>query len=164
MGENTLQISDIRKYVLERFDCIKSKPSMNKIVQFHTANKYLLMAFDQMELNNLGNIVANREKLSVNIVIRNYESRLKSALSKSPTRSRHANVLRRMYGHLYKKIPKCNQQVIEQRISEYQNGNISLSETLRNLTILTSDIDSMYLAKQSYFLLFSDKRAVWKML
>ena len=137
---------------------------MNKIVQFHTDNKYLLMAFNQIELNKLGNIVANREKLSTNIVIRNYESRLKSALSKSPTRSRHANVLRRMYGHLYKKIPKCNQQVIEQRISEYQNGNISLSETLRNLTILTSDIDSMYLAKQSYFLLFSDKRAVWKML
>ena len=164
MGENTLKISDIRKYVLERFDHMKSKPSMNKLVQFHTANKYLLMAFDQMELNNLGNIVANREKLSVNIVIKNYESRLKSALSKHPTRSRHANVLRRMYGHFYKKIPKCKQQVIEQRISEYQNGNISLNETLRNLTNLTSDIDSMYLAKQSYFLLFSDKRAVWNML
>ena len=37
-------------------------------------------------------------------------------------------------------------------------------KTLRYLTILTSDIDDMYLAKQSYFLLISDKKTVWKML
>ena len=136
---------------------------MNKLVQFHTTNKYLLMAFNQMELNKLGNVVANREKLAVNTVIDNYEAHLKAALSKSPTTSRHANVLRRMCGHFYKKLPKCKQQMIEQRISEYQNGKFLLSETLRYLTILTSNIDSIYLAKQSYFLLFSDKKAVWKM-
>jgi hypothetical protein len=42
----------------------------------------------------------------------------------------------------------------------YQNKKTSLSETLRHLTILTPDIDDIYLAKQSYFLLFSDKKAV----
>ena len=164
MGENTLQISDIRKYVLERFELIKSKPSMNNLVQFHTANKYLLMAFNQIELDKLGNIVANREKLSVNSAIENYRSHLKTALSKPPTRSRHANVLRRMYGHFYKKLPRCKQQMIEKQISEYQKGKVRLSETLRHLAILTLDIDDMYLAKQSYFLLFSDKSPVWKML
>ena len=122
------------------------------------------MAFNQIELNKLGNIVANREKLPVNIIIKNYEIHLKLALVKSPTRSRHANVLRRMYGHFYKKLPKCKQQMIEQRISEHQNGKVSLSETLRYLVILTSDIDNMYLAKQSYFLLFLDKKLVWKAL
>ena len=162
VDENTLKISDIRKYVLERFDHIKLKPSMNKLVQFHTTNKYLLMAFNQIELNKLGNIVANREKLHVNKIIENYESSLKSALSKPPTRSRHANVLRRMYGHFYKNISICKKQMIEQRISEYQNRKVSLSETLRHLTILTSNIDSVYLAKQSYFLLFSDKNPVWR--
>ena len=137
---------------------------MNKLVRFHTTNKYLLMAFNQLELNKLGNIIANREKLPVNTVIENYEVRLKTALNKPPTRSRHANVLRRMYGHFYKKLPKYKQQIIEQQISDYQNGKIRLSDTLQNLTILASDIDSMYLAKQSYFLLFSDKKAIWKML
>lgn len=137
---------------------------MNKLVQFHTTNKYLLMAFNQMELNTLGNIVANRDKLSVDMVIENYQSHLKTALRKSPTRSRHANVLRRMYGHFYKKLSRCRQQMIEKRISEYQNKKTSLSKTLRYLAILTSDIDNVYLAKQSYFLLFSDKSPVWKVL
>lgn len=163
MDESTLKISDIRKYVLDRFDFIKLKPSMSKLVQFHTTNKYLLMAFNQIELNKLGNIVANHEKSSVNSVIKNYESHLKTTLSKSPTHARHANVLRRMYGHFHKKLPKCKQQTIEQRISEYQNKKASLSEALRYLTILTSDIDNIHLAKQSYFLLFSDKKPVWKM-
>ena len=164
LDENKLKISDICEYVLERFDLVKSKPSMNKLVRFHTTNKYLLMAFNQIELNKLGNIIANREKLSVNTVIENYEVHLKTTLNKSPTRSRHAHVLRRMYGHFYKKLPKYKQQMIEQQISDYQNGKICLSETLQNLTMLTLDIDNMYLAKQSYFLLFSDKKEVWKML
>jgi hypothetical protein len=54
--------------------------------------------------------------------------------------------------------------MIEQQIFEYQSGKNQLSDTLRSLTILTADIDDMYLAKQSYFLLFSEKKAVWKML
>ena len=164
LDENKLKISDIRDYVLERFDLVKSKPFMNKLVRFHTTNKYLLMAFNQVELNKLGNIVSNREKLLVNTVIENYEGHLKTALNKPPTRSRHANVLRRMYGHFYKKLSKYKQQMIEQQISDYQNGKIRLGDTLQNLTMLASDIDSMYLAKQSYFLLFSDKKALWKML
>lgn len=164
LDENTLNISDIRKYVIGKFDEIKSKPSMNKLVQFHTINKYLLMAFNQMELNKLGNIVANREKFAVNTIIDDYEAHLKTALRYLPTHSRHANVLRRMYGHFYKKLPKCKRQMMEQRISEYQDRKVSLSETLRHLTILTSDIDSIYLAKQSYFLLFSDKNPIWKIL
>ena len=96
LDESKLKISDIREYVLERFDLIKSKPSMNKLVRFHTTNKYLLMAFNQVELNKLGNIVANHEKFPVNTIIKNYEIHLKTALSKSPTRSRHANVLRKI--------------------------------------------------------------------
>ena len=114
VDENTLKICDICKYVLDRFEIIKSKPSMNRLVQFHTTNKYLLMAFSQIELNKLGNIVANHEKLSVKNVIENYEPHLKLALSKPPTHSRHANVLRRMYGYFHKKLPKYKRQIIEQ--------------------------------------------------
>lgn len=115
-----------------------------------------------MDLNKLGNIVANREKLPIHEVITNYETHLKPALAKSPTPSKHVNVLRRMYGHLYKKLPKCKQQMIEQRISEYQDREVSLSDTLRYLIILTSDINRTYLAKQSYSLLFLDKNSTWE--
>jgi uncharacterized protein YbgA (DUF1722 family) len=122
------------------------------------------MAFSPIELNNLGNIIANHEKFPVSTVTENYEDHLKTALNKPPTISKHANVLRRIYGHFYKKLPQCRQEMIEQQIFEYQSGKNQLSDTLRSLTILTADIDDMYLAKQSYFLLFSEKKAVWKML
>ncbi|MDH3341419.1 MAG: YbgA family protein [Nitrosopumilus sp.] len=163
MGENTLKISDIPRYVLERFDCIKSKPSMNKLVQFHTTNKYLLMAFSPIHLNKMGNVVANHEKLSASAVVGNYSDCLIVALGQHLTRSKHANVLRRMYGHFYKKLSKQSQEIIERQIFEYQHGKNQLSDTLRNLTVHTMDLDSIYLARQSYFLLFSDKKAVWRM-
>ena len=79
---------------------------MNELVRFHTINKYLLMAFNQVDQNILGKIIANHKKLPLDTVLDNYEKQLRVILSKTPTRSRHANVLRRMYGHFYKKLAK----------------------------------------------------------
>jgi len=164
LDENKLKISDICQYVLDQFEPIKSRPSMNKLVRFHTTNKYLFLAFSPIHLNKMGNVVANHEKLPASAVVEDYSGCLIAALSKHPTRSKHANALRRMYGHFYKKLPKHSQETIERQIFEYQHGRNQLSDTLRNLTVHTMDLDSMYLARQSYFLLFSDKKAVWKML
>ncbi|AJM91775.1 DUF1722 domain-containing protein [Nitrosopumilus piranensis] len=157
LSQDSLKFADIRNYVLERFEDVKTNPSMNKLVKFHTFNKFLFMACSQIELNKLGKIVANQEKLQTKDVLDSYEKHLKNILSKTPTRSRHANVLRRMYGHFNKKIPKSEQKTIEHLISEYQNNNITLSDMLYKLRTITSDIDNMYVVKQSYFLLFADK-------
>ena len=119
------------------------------------------MTFSQTELNKIGNIVANHEKLPAKTVVGYYEVHLREALSQTPTLSRHANVLRRMYGHFYKKLPHYKRVVIERHISEYQKGHVTLSQTLETLRNMTVNIDNMYLAKQSYFLLFSDKKSVW---
>ncbi|MGY5146705.1 MAG: DUF1722 domain-containing protein [Candidatus Nitrosopumilus sp. bin_7KS] len=115
------------------------------------------MACSQIELNKLGKIVANQKKLHIEDMLDSYEKHLKSILSKIPTRSRHANVLRRMYGHFNKKIPKTEQKTIEHLISEYQKDNITLSDVLHKLRTITFDIDNMYVVKQSYFLLFVNK-------
>ena len=129
---------------------------MGKLVYFHTFNKYLFMSFNQKDLNTLGNIVANTQNLPIDQVIFNYEKVLAEIISKAPTRSRHTNVLRRMYGHFKKNLPKNIQIEIENTIDDFQKGIIPLSDTLRKLKILTSEFDNMYLAKQSYFLLFLD--------
>lgn len=156
LSQKPLKFPDIRNYVIERFEDVKIKPSMNKLVKFHTFNKYLFMACDQVELNKLGNIVSNQEKSSIKNVLIHYEKHLEIILSKTPTRSRHANVLRRMYGHFNKKISKSNQKVIESLIIEYQKKSISLSDVLHILRNMTLEFDNWYIVKQSYFLLFLD--------
>lgn len=143
---------------MDNFSPVKSKPSMNKLVRFHTFHKYLFMAFDPNELNNLGSIVANHENLILKEVICKYSENLKIILGKLPTRKKHANVLRRMYGRMYKKLPRYKQEIIETQISNYQSGKIKLNDVLENLRVLTIEIDNLYVAKQSYFLLFSEKK------
>lgn len=157
MRQHELKISDIRNYVLEQFDKNKQKPSMNALIKFHTLNKYLFMAFSQIDLNKLGKIIANNEKLSTTDVLSNYENSLIVLLSKIPTRNRHANVLRRMYGHFSKKLSYENRLVLENTISDYQKNLVVLRDVLYKLKMITSDIDNQYLSRQTYFLLFSDK-------
>ena len=152
-----LKLSEIQDFVWERFRTVKAKPSMNRLIAFHTFNKYLFMAFSQVDLNAMGKLVANHEKLPITSVLDNYEKSLAVILSKRPTRSRHANVLQRMYGHFYDKLPPGRHEIIEHAISEYQKNNAILGDVLHKLKLLTGEIDNIYLAKQSYFLLFSDK-------
>lgn len=157
MEQHQLRISDICGYVIEQFEKNKQKPSMSKLIGFHTRNKYLFMAFSQVDLNKLGNIIANNEKLPVLDVLSNYENSLVVLLSKTPTRKRHANVIRRMYGHFSKKLSKENQLIIESAISDYQKNRLPLNNVLHKLKVMTSDKDDLYLARQTYFLLLSDK-------
>ena len=48
--------------ITDRFEEIKSNPSMEEIIKFHSNNKYLFMAYNQEKLKILGKIVANHEK------------------------------------------------------------------------------------------------------
>ncbi|WP_299290135.1 YbgA family protein [Nitrosopumilus sp.] len=157
MEQHQLRLSDICDYVIEQFDKNRKKPSMNKLIEFHTKNKYLFMAFSQVDLNELGNIIANNKKLPLSVVLSNYEHSLIVLLSKTPTRKRHANVLRRMYGHFSKKLSNENRLIIETAISDYQKNCVPLNDVLHKMRNMASDIDNLYLARQTYFLLFSDK-------
>lgn len=157
MEQHQLRILDICNYVIEQFDKNKQKPTMNKLIGFHTRNKYLFMAFSQVDLNKLGNITANNEKLPILDVLANYENSLIILLSKTPTKKRHVNVLRRMYGHFSKRLSDENRLIIENAISDYQKNRVPLNDVLYKMKTVTSDRDNLYLASQTYFLLFSDK-------
>jgi uncharacterized protein YbgA (DUF1722 family) len=56
---------DIIEYVCQRFEDIKKSNKIKDLVAFQASNKYMVMAHDQTELKNLGNIVASYKKKTI---------------------------------------------------------------------------------------------------
>lgn len=80
-------------FMLTRFRQIKSiESSMKGLVQFHTKNKFLLMAYNQKEMRILGRITANPEKKSFSAVVSEYERHLWNVLGKAPRYTSVINV------------------------------------------------------------------------
>jgi uncharacterized protein YbbK (DUF523 family) len=69
-------------YTFACFRKVKSTNSMKALVQFHSENKLLLMAYNQKEMRELGKITANNDKKATNDVINDYEQHLFIKLTK----------------------------------------------------------------------------------
>jgi len=160
--ENKLKISQIAEFVLEKFEEIKQNPSLNKITKFHSFHRYLLMSFSKEQQHKLASIITNSKNSSVRKITNDYKKHLEIALSKTPTIANHVIVLQKIHRHFYRKLPKSHQKIIKIHISEYRREKIQLSDVLDTLKALTSEVDNMYAPRQSYFLLFSSRKSLWK--
>jgi uncharacterized protein YbbK (DUF523 family) len=71
-------------YTFACFRKVKSSDSMKALVQFHSENKLLLMAYNQKEMRELGKITANTDKKATKDVIKDYEQHLFKAFYQAP--------------------------------------------------------------------------------
>jgi uncharacterized protein YbgA (DUF1722 family) len=154
--EHSLSIFDIKQFVLERFEEVKTSKKMKDLVHFHTVNKFLFMAHGPNELKKLGNIVANHDDLPLSKVKELYEEVLHKIQKKSPTIKSHSNTLYHISGHFRKDLPSIEKQFIKRSIEDYISKKITLNQILGTLKFLTSKFDRTYLSRQTYFLLYSD--------
>ena len=86
------------QFVLERFRDVKQSQKIRNLVNFQAMNKYMLMSHDQVELKNLGNIVANYKKTPFSEILEYYEIGLNKALHNPPTIKKHTNVIFHIFG------------------------------------------------------------------
>ncbi|MDX1441079.1 MAG: YbgA family protein [Nitrosopumilaceae archaeon] len=149
---------DIVSYVIERFADLKAESSMGKLVQFHTDNKYLLMAHSQVGLLKLGNIVSNHAKLPLEHVLKNYEDALENTLKKEPTTKSHINVLMHIFGYFGKNLNQKEKDFFMKLIKKYKENRITLGKILSEIEPITYKFNNLYLISQTYFLLYSDAK------
>lgn len=88
----------IKLFTNYRFKNIE-EDSMKELVEFHTRHKYLLMAYNQLDLKTLGGIVANHKKLPYEEVIKNYKERLGIAMENPPKIGDLINTLMHILGY-----------------------------------------------------------------
>lgn len=118
--------ADAVKYVLDMFGAARSPGKMDDLVKFHTRNKYLIVAHDQVGLGAMGRVVANHEGLSAGEAFGKYRELPGHVLGHDATVSKHANAVMRMCGHFLQKMDKRSRGALLDVASKYRRGDVPL--------------------------------------
>lgn len=147
---------DISDYVIQRFEDVKSSNKYKNMLAFHTANKFMLMAHDQVELKKLGSIVASHKKIPFSEILQEYENHLRIAMGKPPTIKTHSNVIMHIFGYFLKHLDQNEKRIFLNGLEQFKEGKKTIGEILLEISPIIYRFDNIYLASQTYFLLYSD--------
>ncbi|MBS4015092.1 MAG: DUF523 and DUF1722 domain-containing protein [Candidatus Latescibacteria bacterium] len=154
--EGRLKNFSIREYfftklfVLTQFRLTKKQRQMRELVKFHTVNKLLFMAHNQTKMRELGKIVANQEKLNIDMVLNKYESTLYELLAKAPLFASWINVLTHAFGGMTENLSKEERKFFLNMIEEYRDERIPLSVLTKLVLSWAVRFNNEYLLEQSF--------------
>jgi uncharacterized protein YbgA (DUF1722 family) len=129
---------------------IEPDPSYHAILQFHSRQKYLLMAHHYEGYRELGRYLADAHQQPLAEVMQHYISRFMHHMSHKATRKTHTNVLMHILGYLKKEIDSdCKQELIE-AIEQYRQEHVHLVVPLALLKHYVKRYGSDYIRSQTY--------------
>lgn len=140
-----------RIFMLAAFRKVKSEGRMRNLVSFHTENKYLLMAYSQVELRKMGVIVANKERKAFQELASEYEKYLYRALSRSPKYTSRINVLMHAFGHFSEKLSNQEKLLFFDWIQKYREGKATLCPAINTIRAWAVRFEDQYLTNQTLF-------------
>jgi uncharacterized protein YbgA (DUF1722 family)/uncharacterized protein YbbK (DUF523 family) len=141
----------IKLYTLADFHNLKNSKSQTALVEFHTKNKFLFMAYNQNIMRDMGRIVANPQKLSFERVITNYEELLNKLLQNPPVYTAHINVLMHSLGFFKKNLSGEEKAFFLDELEKYRTGWIPLFVLQNLLKSWIVRFNEVYLKDQTYF-------------
>lgn len=147
---------DISDYVMQRLEDVKRSNNFKNILAFHTTNKFMIMAHDQVELKKLGNIIANYRRIPFSELLQEYENHIKLAMGKRPTIKTHSNVIMHIFGYFLKYLDQNEKNIFLNSLEQFREGKKDIGQILLEINPITYRFDNTYLASQTYFLLYSD--------
>lgn len=134
------------------FRQLKRERAPADLVQFHTANKFVLLAYHQAELRLLGRIVANQDKRPATEVLADYEQHFSHALAHAARRKSHINVLMHAMGYLSERLTADERSFFLDSLEVFREGRESLSGPLAVMQSWIARFGEEYLAGQRYFM------------
>ena len=129
---------------------IKSNPSFNDLVIFHTSYKYLIYSKAQKSYTTLGRIVANKEKKQLDEILVEYKEEFLKAISLKGNVNKTYNVLLHMFGYFKKLITKDEKEEILQALNEYKEKIIPLIAVMKIINLYVKRFDVQYLKVQKF--------------
>ena len=129
---------------------LKSNPSFNDLVIFHTSYKYLIYSKAQKSYTTLGRIVANKDKKQLNEILLEYKEEFLKAISLKGNVNKTYNVLLHMFGYFKKLITKEEKEEILQALNEYKEKIIPLIAVMKIINLYVKRFDVEYLKVQKF--------------
>lgn len=137
-------------FTIAKFREIKQRPEPNKLVNFHTNNKFLFMAHDQVKMRELGNIAANPEGIDAKKMFDKYEEKMLALLEIVPKFTSWINVLQHAFGYVSDGLNSDEKQFFLKSIEEYRDERIPLSVLIKLIKSWALRFENEYLLRQSF--------------
>jgi len=152
MNDSALRENFIaRVYLYHQWQCLLHQGlNASGLLQFHTSNKYLLMAHSQSAYKVLGKLLSD---LSGDLEGKAecYITALMQAMQRPANRRNHANVLHHLQGYYKKHMNSEQRQELAQVIEDYNKGLLPLLAPLTLLRHYQQQYPSDYLQGQRYW-------------
>ncbi|MGQ9586280.1 MAG: YbgA family protein [Anaerolineae bacterium] len=139
-----------RLFTLARFRQARAAGHMQDLVRFHTEHKFLLMAYHQAQLRQLGRIVANQAGLAVSEAMVQYEGGLRIALANPPRPGAVVNVLLHALGHFRQRLSAHEKAYFLDALAQYRAQRVPMSVPVGILGAWIARWDEPYLASQRF--------------
>jgi uncharacterized protein YbgA (DUF1722 family)/uncharacterized protein YbbK (DUF523 family) len=140
-----------RLFATARFRTAERAGTVKDLIDFHSGNKLLLMAYNQAELKLMGGIVANRERRRAAELFSVYREHLSRALGKMPRYTSNINVLMHALGYFSREITPREKAHFLDTLERYRAGSIPLSALTTIVSSWIARFDQPYLEQQTFF-------------
>jgi uncharacterized protein YbgA (DUF1722 family)/uncharacterized protein YbbK (DUF523 family) len=140
-----------RVFMSASFRRVRAKGKMKHLVQFHSENKLLLMAYSQRALKVLGRIVANPERLPVASVFAAYETHLPEAFTRVARSTSCINVLMHAMGYFSNDLSGKEKRFLLDTFEEFRKERVPLSVPVNILRAHIIRFEEPYLMQQTFF-------------
>ncbi len=122
-----------------------------RLVEFHTAHKYMLMARGVEPYRRLGRMVAAAGSGDLESLTQRYFLALMAALQQLASRGNHSNVMMHLMGYLKCQIAAREKQELLGLIEAYRHGELPLVVPVTMLKHHLGRHPEQYLQRQHYF-------------
>lgn len=117
----------MRVFVYHRWQQLRAAGlSAQRLIDFHTDHKYLVMAHSQSAYKAMGKLLADAGKVDIETLADEYVQALMSALAKPAPRKQHVNVLQHLLGYLKNQLDAEDKAEMLEVIEHYREGIVPL--------------------------------------
>jgi uncharacterized protein YbbK (DUF523 family)/uncharacterized protein YbgA (DUF1722 family) len=137
--------------------------SISQLQSFHAQYKYLLMAYNQNVMSQMGRLIANSQDFSQTKQL--YGELLSQTMAKPIRPASAMNVLLHMYGHFKKILTQDQKKNIRQIIHLYAEEKAPLASALQVLKFISNgqnNKNGSYIGSQFIFLPYPDSLIEWQ--
>ena len=129
---------------------VEAHPGYHQLLQFHSRQKYLLMAHHVEAYRELGRYLAEAHARPLEEAMDHYLLRFMAALARPATRKTHTNALLHIFGYLKEALDGETRQDLLAAIEEYRLGHVALAVPIRLLAHYLKRHGSEYIRRQTY--------------
>ncbi len=137
-------------FALARLREVERSGERSALVDFHACHKYLLLAYEERGMRELGRIVAAVAERPWAETVTLYRERFAGAFARPARVVAHINVLQHAFGHVSEGLSSPERAYFLDQLGELRAGRLPLVGTLTLLRSWVLRFDADYVHRQTY--------------